>query len=94
MIELLVTCWVAAAATFAVPDGWAVREVRSPGDPCAWTRGPGWAYSVYCVAPPLGDKVWTDAKVVLARAAKVGEAVDLPAKCTADTITTGGGVKP
>jgi len=92
MIELLVTCWVAAAATFIVPDGWIVREIRSPGDPCAWTSGPTWNYLVMCVPPPRSNRVWDQAKVVLARQVREGESVALPVGCTGDTIT--GGPKP
>ena len=92
MIELLVTCWVAAATTFVVPEGWVVRDVRSPGDPCAWVCGPNTCLSVVCTSPPQTDRIWTQTRITLAKTMSVGASVTAPEKCTLDTIQ--GGTKP
>jgi len=89
MIELLVTCWIASAAIFAVPEDWAVREVRAAGDPCAWTRGPTWSLSVMCFPPPPGDRLLTQARVVLTKRLKAGEPATVPPGCTVELVEGG-----
>ena len=83
MLELLVTCYLAAQMLFAIPDGWSVERVYN-GDT---SDRSGTLTLVYC--PPECEAERRKSFVVLRRTVSVGETVKAPEQCTMElTVRT------
>lgn len=80
MIELLATCYLVAAATFAVPDGWQVVRVVASGAPPQGFHN----LAIYCGERPCGYVGMT--YVELRRSIRSGETADLPSGCSGQVI--------
>lgn len=81
MIELLLTCYLAASTTFAVPEGWTVDRVVASGSPAVTSA----MTLTYCHGPqPCGHVEHT--YVILRRSIRPGERATIPDECKAEVV--------